>query len=239
MTKRETLIIHADPEHNGIQTAVPLVFLTGLLLTYCLSLWLMPLRLGGLWTNYLLLGGCTAVPIAALIMLLADKWLKQVWLSGQTIHLTPQQCIALHQPDADPVQIDLTQPHDTLRWYYQMGNWAKTGRERQIQRGWYCHTLAFKQNEREIVLFTFMSAGESEALRQLAPFKSLNVTELYDTSLTSRFQAYRSPTGRPEMPPSLLISDDRAYWRGERSRWKHGRELTPADFQTILKTLNN
>jgi hypothetical protein len=237
MTKHETLIIHADPEHNGIQTALPLVFLTGLLLTYCLSLWLMPLRLGGSWTNYLLLGGCTAVPIAALIMLLADKWLKQVWLSGQTIQFTPEQSLALHPPEANPIKIDLTQPYDTLRWYYQMGGWAKTGRERQIKRGWYCHTLAIKQNEREIVLFTFMSAGESEALRQLASFKALDVTQLYDTSLTGRFQAYRSPTGRPEMPPSLLISDERAYWRGERSRWKHGRELTPEDFHTILTKL--
>ncbi len=98
MTSNETIIIHADPEHNGIQTAVPLIFLVGLLLVYCLSLWLMPVLFGGNWATYLLLGGCTAVPIAAFIMLLADKWLKEVWRSGQTIELTPQQSLSLHQP---------------------------------------------------------------------------------------------------------------------------------------------
>lgn len=237
MTNRETLIIHADPEHNGIQTVVPLIFLTGLLLTYCLSLWLMPLRLGGAWTNYLLLGGCTAVPIAAFIMFLADKWLKQVWRSGQTIHLTPQDSIALHQPNADPLTIDLTQPHETLCWYYQMGNWPKIGRERQIQTGWYCHTLAIQQNGREIILFAFLPSRESDALRQRFPGHALNMAQLYETHQTGRLQRYRPSWERPEIPPDLLITEERVYWLGERSRWQHGRELTPADFQTILEVV--
>lgn len=237
MTNRETLIIHADPEHNGIQTVVPLIFLTGLLLTYCLSLWLMPLRLGGTWTNYLLLGGCTAVPIAAFIMFLADKWLKQMWRSGQTIHLTPQQSIALHQTNKEPCTIDLTQPHETLCWHYQMGNWPKIGRERQIQTGWYCHALAIQQKELQLILFAFLPNQKSEPVRQQFASQALNMAQLYETDQTSRLPRMRPSLERPKIPEHLLISPERIYWLGERARWQHGRELTPADFQTILEAV--
>jgi hypothetical protein len=67
-------------------------------------------------------------------------------------------------------------------------------------------------------------------LRGIASFYNLPVAQVYNTSFTGRIQAYRSPTGRPEIPGSLLIGEERMYWRGEKARWQHGRELTPADF---------
>jgi hypothetical protein len=48
------------------------------------------------------------------------------------------------------------------RWYYQLGNWPKTGRERQVKKGSYCHTVLLRQGEQEIVLFAFVSGRESE-----------------------------------------------------------------------------
>jgi hypothetical protein len=123
------------------------------------------------------------------------------------------------------------------RWYYQLGNWPKTGRERQVKKGSYCHTVLLRQGEEEIVLFAFVSGRESELLRGIASFYSLPVAQVYNTSFTGRIQAYRSPTGRPEIPGSLLIGEERAYWRGEKARWHHGRELTPADFHTVLTHL--
>jgi hypothetical protein len=236
----ETQILYADPEHNGIQTAVPLIFVGGLVVTYFLSLWLLPLLFGGVWANYLILGGCTAIPVAAGVMLLADNWFKRTWRSGQTVEVTPTT-VSLHQANeqASPVTIDLTAPVDILRWSYQLGNWTKSGRERQIRNGWFCHALALKQGEQTLSLFTFVPSREHETLQQVAVFKQLDVAQLYDTSLTGRFQAYRSATGRPEIPGSLLIGDDRAYWRGERDRWRHGRELAPADFQLLLNHLKS
>lgn len=232
----ETQTFYADPEHAGIQTAVPLIFIGGLVVAYFLCLWLMPLLFGGIWANYLLLGGCAAVPIAMGIMLLADAWLKRVWHSGQTVHLSDTE-IALHRPHEDPLVINLTQPYQVLRWYYQLGNWTKTGRERQIKNGWFCHTLDLKQDDQRITLFAFMPGHESNDLRAQASFKQLDVAQLHDTSLAGRFQAYRSASSRPEIPGSLLIGEDRAYWRGERERWQHGRELTPEDFQRVLTQL--
>ncbi len=236
MSSNSPTILHGDPEHDSLRMVIPLILLVGLGLGYWLFLAILPRVFGGDSSQFMILSACGAIPFGLLIMKGGDLLLKRVWHSGRDIILD-DGVIRFKEPDAAEQQFSLQEDLQILRWQFKLGPYSRIGRERQIQNGWHCFAVQLQDNGGRLVAHTFLSPHQAAEQLATAAFTTLNMEEIYDMSVTNRMQKFWSPSGRPDLPSSLVIGDHGRYWVAERNRWDEGVELTPADFATLIKAL--
>ena len=159
--------------------------------------------------------------------------IKRLWPSGHTV-LLRQNGVLYRRSQGEPVDLFLDRPFKLTAWYFKMTGFSRYGRERQLKRGTYCCACQIQQEDERIVLFAYVAPTQINAFTADAPFVQLDMSEIFDTSLTGRMQQWRMPGDRPELTPGLVVSEKGRYWLGERNRWDTGVELTPSDFQMML-----
>ncbi len=229
----DTKSIPGNPDHPGISAVIPLILLGGIILFFFIFYRLLPFLMGGEAREYVIINGLLAVFSSLLLIRALDPVLKRVWPSGYAVRLEDGGLLYSHPEKVDH-RFDLTRPFNLTCWYFKMAGYTRYGRERQIKRGTYCVACQVQQDEERVVLYCFVpEAAAGERIR--GPFLELDMGEIYDTGLAKRFQQWRMPGGRPELPSGLIVSDRGRYWLAERNRWSDGVELQPNDFSAVVE----
>ena len=231
--------LRGNQDHPGISMVIPLILLAAIVAFYFLLYRLVPFGLGGEPIEYIVVNGILAVVLGLVFIAAADPILKRIWPSGYVIELAGQR-LSYQTPKDTSQSINLEEPYKLTCWFFDMAGYVRFGRERQIKRGSSCYACQVQQGDGRLVVHTFVSPsrlGQTFDLPGRDLFVELNMDEIYDTSLTGRFQQWRAPSSRPEIPSSLVVSERGRYWLAERSRWTNGIELQPRDFKQFLSHL--
>ena len=227
--------LHAEQEHAGLRAVVVFAMLT----SYILCVWLLnslirllPESIAGF---AMLLSCIFAAPIAIGATWLLETWLKRVWHSGYNLSLTSDS-ITVKQPAANDVVFDMTAHFSTLAWYFKLAGYQRGGRERRVQKEWFCFCCDIQQDGRRLIVYTFMPPQKTGAitLSSRLRFQQIYPTDVYATGYKSRF----NPPSRPDkIPTNVLSGKNGRYWLAEQTRWAEGLELTLEDFEMLLQYL--
>lgn len=236
MSSPAPIILYGDPEHDSLRMVIPLILLVGLGLGFGLFMTLLPRLFGGGAGQFTILSICGAVPVGLLLMKLADVVLKRMWHSGREIHLTATE-ICFQEPNTAARCFPLDESTQIGRWCFKFEPYARIGRERQIKNGWYCFAVQLQYDGRRLIAHTFLNPRQAAAQLSQAPFHTLDMGKIYEISMTNRLQQFWAPSGRPELPASLIVGENGRYWMAERNRWEEGVELAAEDFATLIKSL--
>jgi hypothetical protein len=230
----QPITLYADPEHEGIRLAVPLILIAGLSLGFLAITTLFNVALAGSriaeYTTFLSCVG--AFPIGLGVAAAAERYLKRVWHSGQTV-VIDESGLTLSLRSGASRQIRWSSRFLATRWFFRLKGYIRGGKERRMPAGWLCLAVQFQQEEQRIILFTFMPPQRGEKQLAAAPFHEINPAEVYVRSLKDRIV----PPSRPLLPPRIVAGKDGRYWLAERSRWAEGIELAAEDFETLIDTL--
>lgn len=224
--------LHADPEHAGIRVVVLFLMLAALIASFYLLNGLFEL-FGG--PDYGVLLSCAgSLPLALLLVWLAERGMKQVWHSGRKIELT-QQGVSAIDKKAEPERFMWAANLSALNWYFALDSYQRGGRERRVPKDWHCLACQLTQGEKRLVVHTFLSPKATEQLLAAVPkngrFHELDPTEVYDKpAMFNR----AGPPVRPDIPSRILAGSEGRYWVAEKQRWQHGYELSPLDFETFI-----
>jgi hypothetical protein len=198
-------------------------------------------------TDYAVFLSCVgAIPLALAAVWGVETLLKRVWHSGLSLALDEKGLYVedkrakRRSPEAEPFEEPgqpaflWAEPLRFTNWYFRLSGYARGGRERRVSPKWYCLASELQQNDRRLILFTFMPPQKAEEIvaEKKGPlaFHQILPAELQTRTMRSRF----GPPSRPSISNQLLHSRDGRYWLAERRRWEQGVELTPEDFETIL-----
>lgn len=226
--------INGNQEHSGIGLIILLTMLVAVVIFYMVLFRTLPSIFGGASGDYLLIAAFLALFLAVGFVALVDPLLKRVWPSGYAVVLN-DSAIACERPKADGSAINLNQDHTSLFWMFKMTGYPRFGRERQIRKGDFCLGVEIQQDDERMVIYAYVSPTKIGRTVQTTGFTEINMEKIYDTSIGSRVRNWRMPGKRPEIPASLIVSDEGKYWLAERHRWEEGIELTPKDFQAFVE----
>lgn len=231
MKRSEPLVFHVDPEHTGLRLTIVLVLFLSLWLSYFLVRALLMLMLPE-WDSPAILACLGALPLALLLGWLVENLLKRTWHSGRRLILAEGR-LRLERPDMEDEVIRLSKPLQALWWTFSLSGYPRGGRERRMPASWRCVAGQLRQDESRIVSYCFVPPPRVEEWERKYDFELLQPTEVYDSSLGARLGG----PARPELPAEVVAGDQGRYWLAERNRWKEGVELTPDDFEILLKAI--
>lgn len=223
------MVFNADPEHAGLRVTVVLILVVALGLFFFLFRALL-IALENEWGAPSLLSCLAALPLALLLAAGSEAILKRTWSSGRRLLLNGSQ-LRLQRSAGEEVALDLSAPLSQTWWHFPLSGYQRGGRERRVPDRWHCVAGQLQQQGRRIIAYTFVPPARLEEWQADFPFYGLNPTEVYDDSARRRLEG---PV-RPELPTAVIAGESGRYWLAERNRWQQGVELTPADFQALLK----
>jgi hypothetical protein len=231
MTRSEPLVINVDPEHTGLRFAIILILFAALVASYFLVRWMLQLLAPELGSPGIL--ACFgALPLSLLLGWVAENLLRRSWHSGRRLLLDGEQ-LRLDRPEAADVTLHVDEPLQQLWWTFSLSDYPRGGRERRMPKSWRCVAGQLLQDGTRIIPFCFAPPARVEAWEDLQEFQLLKPGEVYDTSLTARL----SGPARPELPAEIVAGEQGRFWLAERNRWQEGVELTPDDFELLLRRL--
>lgn len=229
------LILHAEPEHDGIRITVLFSLVVGLVVGFLAVGQIIRLLNGGSIPDYVLIASCFgSLPISFAIVWLTESTLKRIWRSGITLTLTPPGTLTLRTGQGEEKTVSLHDELHQTNWFFSMKGYPRGGRERRVDKGWFCLACELQQDEEQLIFYAYAPAkiatqwAENGAVTP--PFQQIYPPELYDTSIRGRM----GPPTRPTIPPEVVRGANGRYWLAERRRWTQGLELSTADFATLL-----
>lgn len=231
MKRSEPLVLHADPEHSGLRFTIVLVLFLSLWLSYFLLRGLLQLFLPE-WDSPAILACLGALPLGLLLGWVAENILKRTWHSGRRLVLVDGR-LRLERPRMEDEVLRLSEPLQELWWTFSLSGYPRGGRERRMPANWRCVAGQLRQDESRILVYCFVSPARVEEWARHYYFELLQPREVYDSSLGARL----SGPARPELPAEVVAGDQGRYWLAERNRWREGVELTPDDFEILLKAI--
>lgn len=236
------IVLHADKEHAGLRLVALLSLFAAYVIGFFLLGWLIdtlaPPRLAEYGTFLACVGG---LPLALLVTWALESALKNVWHSGLRLELDQagievndtRRQTQLHRLVPAP-RLAWSEDTRVTNWYFGLAGYPRGGRERRIDKHWLCLATELLQNETRLIVYSFVPPAEANQLAAIAPggmaFRELSPSEVYDSSLRSRFV----PPTRPTIPADVLHGPDGRYWLAERRRWERGIELAPEDYRIFL-----
>ena len=229
---RSPIILHADPEHDGLRAFIVLL-LVGMLVGGFFIIQSL-LNAFQLLQDFTVFFSCIGtLIIAPAIAWVIEQGLKRYWHSGR--HLTLHEThIQATNPKGKTSVVAWSDNFVTLKWFFHLNSYPRGGRERRIPNKWICLACQLRQEESRIVAYTYMPPKKAMTLIEgqikETQFHEINPTDVYDTSFRMRL----TPPSRPEIPTKILSSKDGRYWLAERRRWQEGYELLPKDFVTLI-----
>jgi hypothetical protein len=233
-TQTNPIILHAEPEHDGIRITVLFSLVVGLLLGFFLISQLIRLLNGGNIPDYILILSCVgAFPFSFAVVWLTEQTLKRTWRSGITLALTPSSLV-LRTGQGEEKVVPLDSSFHQTNWFFSLKGYPRGGRERRVEKSWFCLACELEHDEQQLLFYTY--ASPKAAARWIEPsqgssaFHQIFPAELYDTSIRGRI----GPPTRPTIPPEMVRSANGRYWLAERRRWTQGLELSTDDFSTLL-----
>jgi hypothetical protein len=207
----EKLQLQVDREHSGLRLGMVGLFVAILVIVF--------LILNSLITSegFNLLAGLIAFAVAAVVTRLSDPIFKRMWPSKRSLQLDANGARMVMN---DRIQSDIRADATANSHYWSF----KIPRRGRMPRGWYVIACALQQDDTYLAVYTFASPDQTEALKKLKQF-----TELH--SEKSKASAAKAESLR-------LAGEQRRLRLAEEHRWHDGGELTPADFETFIKRLN-
>ena len=142
--------LHADPEHSGVRTAVSLILIALLILSYIVVNQLFQSITGD---SPLILVCGIALPVALTIAWGIEAMLKRVWHSGRSLHIESEQIVAASRVQSD-LRFNLNQAVEQLQWQFKMGDYPRGGRERRIAGSWRCAAVQLQQGAKRLIVFS-------------------------------------------------------------------------------------
>lgn len=231
----DSVVLHADQEHGGIQFAVPLIMLGAGVVTFLFvdSLLLAPLLEGGSLNDYrMALRIVLSIVLGIAIGGVAETILKRVWVSGRQLCLEPDGLI-FGDKDQQAQRIAWDKRVNVSRWHYSLRGFPRGGRERRVPADHHMCACRLLQDNLSLVVYSYLLPRRARTIPGFAKFTELNIAELYSSSF---FKRYTMPE-RPRIHPSLLTGKHGQLWVAEKERWTASFELTPDDFMTLLDAL--
>lgn len=240
-TEQPPIVLHADPEHGGLRTAVIATLIVCLWLCFLLLRSLINRYAPSSWLAYSFALSCIgAIPLALGIAWVFEESLKRIWHSGESITLDGDRLVYTPHvtpggQEARPQEFRRGLRLNQTNWYYRLKGFPKYGREKRIPDSWLCLATEIQQDDSRLAVFSYLSPEAAAAWlkngRLAEPFFELPLAELYK-------QAGKKRRGtRPEVPVSMLHAKEGRYWLAEQRRWKKGVELSSHDFNTLLTYL--
>jgi hypothetical protein len=236
-----TQVMYADPDHGGVRGAVLVTIGAGLLISFFFLRWLFNrLTEGTQLQDFTTLFSCVGAIVLALgIAYLIENSLKRVWHSGFVLTLDDDalhfDAAATEDFDAIAITMDWSKRVNLTRWYFQLANYPRAGRERMVSAKWICLACQMQQDDSRLIVYAYYPPEEAAVLtddRKLSePFHELSLARLYREAGASRWSAMT----RPSLPPDLLAGENGRYWLAERRRWEEGLELSKEDFKALMK----
>lgn len=236
------VVLYADKEHGGLRFVVFAGLFVAYVLSFMLVGWLIdrlaPAQIADYGTFLACVGG---FPLALLAVWALENGLKQVWHSGLSLEID-EQGVAVRDdrrrtsvhPIATAPSFVWSEPMRLTNWTFNLHGYPRGGRERRIDKNWLCLSSELQQDETRMVVYTFAPPGKAEPIitanASTAPFRELNLADVYDSSIRSRV----GPPTRPVIPTAVLHGENGRYWLAERRRWEAGIELTPEDYEIFL-----
>ncbi|MEZ4513426.1 MAG: hypothetical protein R3C62_16280 [Chloroflexota bacterium] len=240
MKEDTPIILHAEPEHDGIRITVLLALIVGLVLGFLLISQIIRLLNGGTMPDYILIVSCIgAIPIAFAIVWLIEQTLKRTWHSGITVALSQPGSVTLHTAQGEEKAVAVGNGFHQTNWFFSMKGYPRGGRERRVEKSWFCLACELQQDEEQLIFYTYAPAKAASRWTDdgatTPPFQQIYPPELYDTSIRGRM----GPPTRPNIPPEVVRSANGRYWLAERRRWTEGLELSTEDFSTLLTFISS
>jgi hypothetical protein len=134
---------------------------------------------------------------------------RRAVLSDSTLTVTD----ARHNPP-DEVTLHWAQTVNVRAWRFEIGRRAR------VPKGWFCMALYLLQDEKEMILYTFMSPDEAETAIGYPHFTRLR------------------PRKETESNTDLsAVAEQRRLLKLEDTRWRDGAEIAREDFHMVLATL--
>ncbi len=231
----DSLVLHADPEHGGLRTAVTILLGVSFLVGYVLVFGLIRSLPGDLPDYAIFLSCIGALVIGLGVAYVGEKLLKNRWHSGRSITLDGQGVAALDETGEEQ-QFAWGDNLSFAFWFFHLRGYPRGGRERRVPNNWVCLSCQMQQEDRRLILTTYLPAKKAAVWttqfnRGSSKFHEIHPAVLYDKSFRSRI----GPPARPDIPSALLSGKDGKYWLAERRRWTDGYELTTQDFETFMK----
>ena len=235
MKEDTPIILHAEPEHDGIRIAVLLALIVGLVLGFLLISFIIRLLNGGNLPDYILIVSCIgSIPIAFALVWLIEQALKRTWHSGITVTLSQPHTVTLRTAQGEEKVVAVGGGFHQTNWFFSMKGYPRGGRERRVEKSWFCLACELQQDEEQLIFYTYAptktASHWTEEGATTPSFQQIHPPELYDTSIRGRM----GPPTRPNIPPEMVRSANGRYWLAERRRWTHGLELSTDDFATLL-----
>lgn len=233
-------ILHADQEHSGIRLVIFIALFVSYLIGFRVTTLLLEVFAPPQVLEYAFFLSCVGgVPIALLLIWGLERILKQVWHSGLSLVLDERGLFVNDRrfgspaKPADAPAMVWSATMGQLNWYFRLKGYPRGGRERRVPVNWLGLATEVQQDEARLSVYTLMPPDKATEWidNPKLGFHVLNMVELYDNSMRSRI----GPPSRPQIPNRLLQSKDGRYWLAERRRWEFGIELTPEDFDTLMR----
>ncbi len=236
-------VIHADPEHGALRTAILLILAACLLALFFLLRMLIQQFAPGSIADYSFVLACAAaIPLALAVAWAIEEWLKRTWHSGNKLTLsaetvTLEQVASPAVPNPRPQTFDRRQRINFTNWTFPLKGYPRYGREKRLSDKWVCIASEFQQEDNRATVFSYMPP--KEAVKWLEGegisaegFYHLPLADLYKEAGRSRRAA-----ARPDIPTSFLHEKTARYWLAEERRWKRGLEISPQDFESLMTFL--
>lgn len=236
LTQGYPVVLHADPEHSGLRTAVTLILLAGMAAGYGIVYQILQ-RVAGTADYATFLSCIGGVVIALGAAYGAELLMKRSWHSGRTVTLAGDG-ITTRTETGENQQFFWGENLSLINWFFHLRGYARGGRERRVPDKWVCLACQVQQNENRFIVYTYLPPQKAESWitespRSLTKFHQIFPVQVYDTSVRSRL----GPPTRPEIPAAVLTGKDGRYWLAERRRWTDGFELTPQDFEKFIQVV--
>ena len=231
MIPSKPIVLHVDPEHAGIRTLIVPILVLSLVFSYFVMRAVLDAVME---TDAGPVLNCLAGLVLGLAIAAAGEWLmKRYWKSGKRV-VVDLEGIHFRDKNKQVVTMRQDKPIYTLKWYFDLSSYHRAGRERRLPSKWKCFACQLMQDDKRLILFTFLSPRQADRLEERRDFNKINPDEVYDTSL--RNKVVRS-LDRPVISSRILAGKNGRYWSSEQRRWKEGMELTGDDFLVLAEVI--
>jgi hypothetical protein len=226
-----SVVLHADPEHGGLRTAVTALLAVALILSYWIVYAIFRSLPGDLPDYTIFLSCIGAVAISLAVAYVGERVMKQTWHSGRSVTLN-EQGIQARNEEGKEQYFTWGDNLSYVFWFFHLRGYPRGGRERRVQNNWVCLACQVQQEERRLTIYTYVPPKKAAAwTADSHKFHEIHPATLYDKSFRNRI----GPPVRPDIPAAFLSGKDGKYWLAERRRWTDGYELIPQDFETFVK----
>lgn len=232
------IVLHADPEHAGLRTAVVVFLLVTLLAAFGAARLLIGAFGSDILRDFSVVVSCAAALVAGLtVAWLFERALKRVWHSGEQLQLDATGVHYCAKAGHSAQTFSWSEPMNALYWTFLLSGYPRVGRERRLPGKWRCLACELQQDEERLSVYTYAPPQQAGRGTEVATgnggddFTALSLGKLY---AGQRWHSRYTAVSEPKLTAELLRGKNGRFWLAEQRRRQQGIELTPDDFETFI-----